>query len=537
MKLRDYQIEAINKTYDFLRNRKGNPCIVIPTGGGKTPVFVQMAKDAAAYNRRVLILAHVKELLEQTIKSLEIMAPELSMNIGIHSAGLGSRDTKQSIVVAGIQSAYSRAEEFGHIDLIIIDEAHMIPPEGYGMYRTLLEKLTQVNPYIRIVGLTATPYRLSSGEICSQENFLNEICYEVGVKELIHSGYLCPLTSKAGIYRPESFDLHVRAGEFIQSEVENLMDREEMISNQVKEIIEYTKEKTSVLIFTAGVSHGLHVTAELLRAGQCALNIFGDTPDDDRADRIRMFRERGLKYLVNVNVLTTGFDAPNVDCVVLLRPTKSPGLYYQMVGRGFRLCDGKSSCLVLDYGNNILRHGPIDAIKITKQNGNGSDAPAKECPNCHSVIHAAYGTCPDCGYVFPKKQIELSQNHSGASIISGEEEEFSVLDIYYTKHIKHNAPSDVPKTLRVEYQVGFNQFISEWICFEHQGWAREKAKEWWRRRSNAPIPSSVDDALDMIDSGALASTSKITAAKQSNGFYKILTYFIREIPVWEKQIG
>jgi DNA repair protein RadD len=262
-----------------------------------------------------------------------------------------------------------------------------------------------INPLVRIIGLTATPFRMKSGTICASENILNAVCYEVGVRELIVQGYLCPLRSKAGVIKPDTAKLHVRAGEFIANEVEALMDEDNLVHAACREIVECTHDRRSVLIFASGVRHGQHI-AEVLRTRhqvECGF-VSGETLPFERDDTLRRFQASALKYLCNVNVLTTGFDAPNIDCVVLLRPTNSPGLYYQMVGRSFRLSPGKSDALVLDFGGNILRHGPVDALQLTAPASGKGEAPAKECPECHAVIAAGYATCPECGYVFPQRE-------------------------------------------------------------------------------------------------------------------------------------
>jgi len=242
-----------------------------------------------------------------------------------------------------------------------------------------------------------------------------------------------------------------------------------------------------------------------------------------------------LKYLVNVNVLTTGFDAPNVDCVVLLRPTASPGLYYQMVGRGFRLHPEKTDCLVLDYGGNILRHGPVDAIRIADRqtDGNGK-APAKECPECQALIHAAYSACPDCGFEFPPPD---SGKHdacaSDEGILSGQviDTEYDVTDVFYSVHTKRGTPEDAPKTMRVDYQVGLNDFQSEWICFEHDGWARQKAVAWWKQRSNDSVPATAQQAVDIAEASGVALTRRITVRHVSGEKYdRIIDYELGEKP-------
>ena len=171
LKLRPYQEEAVAAIYRHLRERDDNPCVVIPTGGGKTPVMATVCRDTVGrWDGRVLILAHVRELLEQAVEKLRLVAPEMWMKTGIYSAGLKSRDTEHPIIVAGIQSVYRRACELDVFDLVIIDEAHMIPPDGDGMYRSFLEDARRVNPDVRVIGLTATPFRMKSGTICEPKN-------------------------------------------------------------------------------------------------------------------------------------------------------------------------------------------------------------------------------------------------------------------------------------------------------------------------------------------------------------------------------
>ena len=189
MILRLYQQEAIDAVYRHLRERDDNPCVVIPTGGGKTPVMATICCDAVSkWGGRVLILAHVKELLEQTAGTLSRIAPDL--DVGVYSAGLKRRDTDHPVIVAGIQSVCQRACELDRFDLILVDECHLLPSDGEGMYRTFLANARIVNPRVRLIGLTATPYRLKTGMLCGPDNLLNDICYEVGIEELITQEYL-----------------------------------------------------------------------------------------------------------------------------------------------------------------------------------------------------------------------------------------------------------------------------------------------------------------------------------------------------------
>ena len=218
MQLRPYQQEAVDAVYRFLcENAELNPCVVAPTGAGKSVIIAQLVMDVVMrWDGRVLLLAHVKELLEQNAEKIQALCPTL--DIGLHSAGLGRYDTKNAAIVAGIQSVYRKAELLGRFDLVIVDEAHLISPSGDGMYRTLLAKLKTLNPQLRIVGLTATPYRLDGGLICKPENFLNTICYDIKVTYLIEQGYISRLVSQEGVAETDFSAFHLRGGEFVNEE-------------------------------------------------------------------------------------------------------------------------------------------------------------------------------------------------------------------------------------------------------------------------------------------------------------------------------
>jgi DNA repair protein RadD len=536
VELRPYQAESVSAVYSHLRERDDNPCVVIPTGGGKTPVLATLCRDAIGqWQGRVMVLAHVKELLEQNLDKIRQVDPATGMQTGVYSAGLRSRDTEYPVTVAGIQSVYKRAFEFEPFDLIIIDEAHLIPPGGEGMYRTFLDDAMKVNPNLRIIGLTATPFRMRDGMICSPVNILNHVCYEIGVKELIVQGYLCPLISKAGGVEADTSSLHVRAGEFVSEEVEALMNTDSLVVDACAEILHLTKDRNSTLIFSSGVDHGKHIVDTLHAFGHSAEAVFGDTPSEDRARVISEFKEGRLKYLVNMNVLTTGFDAPNVDCIALLRPTLSPGLYYQMVGRGFRMNPGKADCLVLDYGGNVLRHGPVDDLQIKKRPNGKGEAPAKKCPNCAALIACGFAVCPQCGFEFPPP--ERNKHDSQASeegILSGQVTTAveDVKDVRYFVHTKRDADDSAPKTMRVEYDCGFCNTHNEWVCFEHTGFARQKAEQWWRIRRgipNAYVPSTAAEAGELAKAGELCKTRKIIVRTVSGERYgKIVAYDLEE---------
>ena len=552
MELRPYQQAAVDAVYNHLRSKENNPCIVLPTGTGKSVVIAKIVSDSVQqWNGRVLILAHVKELLEQNSGKVKAFCPDIP--IGIFSAGLKSRDTEEPVIVAGIQSVYNKACDLGAFDLVIVDEAHLIAPDGDGMYRTFLKDMKVINPRVRVIGLTATPFRLKGGLICQPENILNEVCYEAGLKEMIAQGYLSPLISKAGRTEVNLDDLHIRGGEFIGEEMAAAMDNELIVSSACREIVDLTRDRKSVLIFTTSVEHCKHV-AEKIQAysGQECAIVTGDTSAGERAEIISRFKgelvpadlfgktKPQLKFLCNVNVLTTGFDAPNTDCIVLLRPTNSAGLLIQMVGRGTRLSPqtGKQNCLVLDYGGNILRHGPVDMIRVKEPGaGKGGDAPAKKCPQCLALIHAAYAKCPLCGFEFPpSEKSNLSDKASSAGIISGQIDytDYDVQDVYYCVHEKRHAEPGTPRTMRIDYRVGFDEFKSEWVCPEHTGYARDKFLKWWRERAalGCPVPSTAREAVALANQGLLAAPERITVRTVAGEkFDRITRWVLKDRPV------
>lgn len=381
--------------------------------------------------------------------------------------------------------------------------------------------------------------------ICSPDHFLNHICYDVGVKELIRDGYLSPLVSKAGINRADFSGVHVRAGEFVSDEVDRLAGDEALVSAACIEIIELTTDRHAVLIFATSVSHGQQVVETLKKNHgiECGF-VTGQTPANERDEILARFRgdatgslfsREPLRFLCNVNVLTTGFDAPRVDCVVMLRPTMSPGLLYQCVGRGFRLHPSKQNCLVLDFGGNIERHGPIDQIKPKeKQARPGSEPPAKECEKCHALVACGYANCPECGFPFPPPERDSHEARaSEAGVLSGEvtDTQYDVHDVVYRVHRKRDAEDDAPRCLRVDYMIGLDHWQSEFICIEHSGFARRKAEAWWSERCLDPCPEDADEAIDLASANLLATPTTITVRSIAGQRYdRIIAHELGDVP-------
>jgi DNA repair protein RadD len=467
-----------------------------------------MCRDVVEkWHGRVLVLEPSKELIRQAADKLEAVAPQL--DFGIYCAGLNRKDREQKAIVASIQSIYDRACDFEPFDFIIPDEAHGIPPDGDGRYQTFIGDCRKINPNVRIAGLTATPFRMTTGLICTPGGILNSICYEIGVRELIAQGFLCPLVSKNGDIEVDRSQLHIRGGEYVPSEVEALFNVDDVVLPACQEIVARTRDRKKVLIFTAGIEHGLHVCNVLESLGQDVAFVTGEMSPSARDAIIERFPTDDRKYLVNVKVLTTGYDCPNIDCVVLLHSTLSPGLFYQECGRGFRLHPSKRDCLILDFGGNIDEHGPIDLLTVkSKKRGQKTGAPVKECPQCDGVIACGYAHCPHCGFEFPPAEKQLHDTTASSGQIISVDEPHVVDSVHYSVHHK-KGNKDATPSMRVDYEIAPGEFQSEWVCLEHRGKARQKARQWWKERSDLPVPETVEEAVSLARCGALAASEAI----------------------------
>ena len=523
MELRDYQAAAIGSLYGHLQAKPTNPCVVIPTGGGKSLIMATICRDVVQkWNGKVILLAHVRELLSQSFDHLKRVDPTLP--VGIYSAGLNEKNTNEPITVAGIQSAYRNPDAFTPPDLLIIDECHRIPADGEGMYLSFISDLKSRNPNLRVIGFTATPYRLSSGPICTTENILNEICFEAKISELIHKGFLCPVSA----YGPEGDEVDfsavtVRGGEFVLGELEEFLNDDVKVAQAVGELAGRVKGRKSILVFASGVAHGKKVAGMLKEATDEAVGeVYGETPPEERDEMIRRFRDGSLRWLVNCDVLTLGFDAPNVDAIGILRATMSPGLFYQMCGRGFRIHPSKEDCTVLDFGGNALRHGPVDAIDpdATKKSKETGEAPAKKCPQCFRYVPTGVLACPTCGFAFPPRAEARHEASAYQGGILSEDRVPYDADVKSVDYSSHVGKESGITSLKVTYDTGMMAY-SEYVCIEHHGFARDKAEAWWARRASVPAPSTVTEAFDFV--GTLLTPKKIRV-RQAGKYPEIIGY-------------
>jgi DNA repair protein RadD len=434
--LRDYQQRTIDQLYAwFSAGNAGNPCLVLPTGSGKSHIVAALCKDALQNwpETRVLMLTHVKELIEQNAEKMRLHWPAAPM--GIYSAGIGKRDIGEPITFAGIQSVRTKAEMLGHLDLVIIDECHLVNHKEEGGYRKLLADLKAINPALRVVGLTATPYRLGHGLITDKPALFDALLEPVSIEELVFKGYLSTLRSKVTSAKLDTSGVKKRGGEFIESELQAAVDTDDNNQRVVQEVIALAGDRKAWLVFCTGVQHAEHVAEVLRQHGVAAQCVTGETPKAERKRMLNDFKAGNLRALTNANVLTTGFDYPDIDLIAMLRPTMSASLYVQMAGRGMRVKSHTDHCLVLDFAGVVEMHGPIVAVQPPKKGGDGDgEAPVKVCDNCDELVHISAKECPACGHPFPEpeeKKLKLRND----DIMGMEGKDFEVTGWSWRRHI------------------------------------------------------------------------------------------------------
>ena len=392
--LRDYQSEAVCRTLDYFRKKRDPSLIVLPTGSGKSLVIAELARRARG---RVLVLAHVKELVEQNHGKYE----SYGLKAGVYAAGLNKKEFAYKVIFASIQSVARASEDFFQdFTLLIIDECHRVQMDTDSQYSQVIGKLRECNEKICILGLTATPYRLglgwiynynSTGFVCTEETrFFKSCIFELPLHKMIKEQYLTP---------PVTVDIPVTCYDFSQvmdfsetpippsyslEEVERTLKKQRHLTPLiVRNIIDVAEkyDRQGVMIFASTVDHAREIL-EHLPQGQAHL-ILGETEGQRRDEIISDFKSKQFKYLVNVSVLTTGFDAPHVDVIAILRPTESVSLYQQIIGRGLRLSESKKDCFILDYaGMGYDIYSP--QIRDRKVHPNSTQVEVS-CPQCGFV--------------------------------------------------------------------------------------------------------------------------------------------------------
>lgn len=520
MAARDYQAWAVQALWEYFRTKEGNPVIAMPTGTGKSHVIADTLYSflCAFPSTRAMVLTHVKELIQQNFNKFLECWP--TAPAGIYSAGLGKKQNHLPITFGGIGSVAKKAHEFGHIDILFVDECDLINPTELTMYTKFIAALKVVNPYIKVIGLTATPWRMGFGHITAEGGLFTDVPVDMtGVDPFnwfIAQGYLIPLVPKPTTLELDVSGVHVRGGEYIAAELQHAVDKKEITEKAIREAMEIGHDRRKWLIFASGVEHAKHIADELLLLGVSCRAIYSGMPETERDKIISDFKEGKIRAISNNSILTTGFDDPEIDLIIMLRPTGSSRLWVQMLGRGTRplytpgfdlstqegrlasiAASPKHNCMVLDFAANIRKLGPINDPVLPRKKGEKAGlVPVKLCTACNTYNHSSVRFCTNCGAEFTF-QLKLKVEASTEQLIKADlpiVEDFKIDHITYVLHQKVGAQP----IMRVTYYCGTRNF-SDFVCIEHPegNYAKHRAKKWWRERTSIPMPLTVDDAMEL----------------------------------------
>lgn len=533
MQLRPYQEKAINDLFGWLqRHPTGNPIVEATVGAGKSVIIAELCRRVIAMQptARIVMCVASRELCQQNLEKLLTVWSEAPA--GICSASLGKKDLESQIIFATIGSIAKHADKLGKVDIMLIDECHNVNSKDDGMYRTLINDIKRFgSPSLCVIGFTGTPFRGDGIWLWQGDDPLFAgTAVRITMDELLEQGYLAPLVvDKTDKPKIDTSDLKIVSGDFVIKDLAQVVSDKELIKKVIDDFfITAYHARNKFLFYCVNKEHAHKVLDELNKImGLTSKLITADTPKSERSnvlDRYKLPKNdpNAVNALVSIGTLTTGFDAPQTDCIVLLRPTRSPVLYVQIAGRGMRIADGKKDCLWLDYTDTTEVLGAVNLIKgrnKIRTSGSGSK-PIKYCNSCGNVNDAYATECVECGWQFPNNTPRThGTTASNTAPLAGYEppieEWFNVFNVSYHKHQKDNKPP----TLRIDYDIGEMYPISEWKCFEHSGFALQKACEWWADTVGGSVPFSVDDVIKTLDSTPHKMPSAILCSKESGSKY------------------
>lgn len=485
------------------------PLAVAPMAWGKSVLIGMLVRTLLARGRRVLVLAHRRELLEQNAGVLRRLDADL--DAGVMCAGLGRDDADSRALIASTATAYRRLGRIGAVDVIVLDEAHLCGPGTSTMLATIREGLGDPP----LVGLTATPFR-GDGSLLVEAGLFDAIAHETSLRQALDAGQLCPLVTKAPKSgRIDTSGVPVVAGEFHARALEAAAMAGDTTRRAIERTVEVARaeRRRSWLIFSSGVNHAGQIAEELRRLGVSTAVIVGTTPAEERDAAIEAFRAGDLTALVNAFVLTTGFDATRIDLVAFLRATCSPVLWVQSSGRGMRLHPDKVDCRLLDYGGNLQRHGPIDNVRL-RAKGERHDAAAaasttRICPQCDEANDRSAEACACCGFIFVKRQLKpIDTVESDLAAISSRD---GWAWVHGGRAHVHHKPGSSP-SFRLTFVTSAGR-VDLFLALEHwRDGARWHAGRRWRdlsRTPHRPPPSSVAEAFARFRAGELRCPARV----------------------------
>jgi len=529
MILRPYQKAALDDLYDWFRaNPEGNPIVSACVGAGKSVMIAALCHHAATgfeTRSRVLIVVPSKELAEQNLAKLIAIAPDL--RIGIQSASLGRKDfVHDKDVILGTVGTLARcADRLGLFDLILIDECHLVSRSDTGMYRDLIKGCQRNNAAVRVIGWTGTPFRgngiwLTEGE----QRLFTDIAARVTMRELLDEGFLAPLVIAPPKTQISGAGVGTAQGDYIVSQLAQRLDQPEVTTRIADELVELGAERRKWMVFCVTVDHAVNMAAALADRGIPCAVVSANTPKALRESYIADFRAGRVRALVNVAVLTTGFDVPDVDLIALVRNTKSPVLYVQIAGRGMRTAPGKTDCLWLDFTDTTSLLGPVDEVKgrAEPKKQPGGQAPFKICDHCGASNKAGAAICVQCKAEFPPPASTVNTVASQASVLSGTPR-LEVVGVESICYGLETSKAGVPY-LRITFDCGLESYRLN-LMLSHDGYAQHKSMQDWHRltwpRSN---PTSAEQAALLLKSGAV-------------GFKRVLTVTVDLNSKWKNVVG
>ena len=534
--LRQYQKDAINAIINHYNTTddKNKIIVAMPTGTGKSLVIAEYINLLTQWfpDVRILMITHKMELIWQNKQQLNERAPNI--NIGVYSASLNSKQIT-NVTFAGIDSIYRAIAKFGIIDYVLIDECHLVSDDVNTMYSKVLSYLFDLNKDMKLIGFTATPWRMKDGALVDTrwwDKVVYNLCSKNSFVDMINNGYLCELIPFAQPLEYKVDGIKTTANDFNLKELQERVDTSSYTVPIVKDFLEKIKVNNckKTIIFSSGLDHSQHIKNEIEKYGYSAVIVDSKLNYDLRIYNIERFKQGGVDFLINYNVLTTGFDCPNIDCIVIMRPTKSSVLWVQALGRGTRPAPDKKYCMVLDYGGNTKRLGTINDPFIPKKNEKKSKGmgrqPIKECKKCGAINHLSAKQCVFCGEEFPV-HTNLTINSSKEELISKENfsiDKFNVLRFFGEAYTSKSGR----KMFRIAFDIGTTIYY-EYLDVLGTGYSYHKAKEIWGSFTNIPLPNTIEECVELEDKGVLNAPSKIRVwLNPPTKYPKILNYIFDE---------
>jgi DNA repair protein RadD len=460
--------------------------------------------------QRFILLTHVSEIIKQNANVLLTAWPEAPL--GIYSAGLKQKQIANSIIYAGIQSAIKNVSCFGHRDMAFIDEAHLVSDDESSMYLQFLAELRLINPNLKIVGLSATPFRMGMGYLTGGKIFtdiIHDLTSMEGFNKLLADGYMKPLVPRRTHTELDVSNVQVKGGEFVGNQLQAAVDVDKVTYAGLRETCEAGANRRSWLIFASGIQHAEHIAECLQKFGVDCAAVHSKQSSEFNDSAIKAFQSGTLRAISNYSKLTTGFNHPAIDLIADFRPTMSIPLHIQKLGRGTRPTPSAANCMVLDFSRNVPRLGPInDPIIPRKKNSAPGDVPVKLCPECGTYNHTRVQFCTSCGheFQFQNKLVAKSGLHE---IIKTDistipiYETFDVAHVTYSKRQKvdymANGERNIrPAYIRATYVCGMQAF-SENVFPEGKPYAKMLFHKWWMQRANGNAPATADEVLPHIN--------------------------------------